>query len=345
MRSTSARTFVCVGLAALAVGASAAAAPATSPDRNGKLAFRRLFNPAHTWGALFTANPDGSAVRQLTHPARSVSDVEPDWSPDGKEIVFQRIDGNGCGSACETDEIDVVASDGSHLQRLAYDPPSKGCESGGRPARGICRSVPEWSPDGKEIAFQCQVQASSAGDPGYSRICLMDANGSNVRALPQTPPAGLSDGAPAWSPDGKQIAFDRGVRNQEAVFVTNADGSHARQVTSWGLRAGQPDWSPDGKRILFYSNKDGPTKVSANLYTIDADSTRLQQLTHASGGKVQYLSATFSPDGKWITFGRTPGAGAAGNADVYVMHADGTHVADVTNSAIWDSGTDWGPRG
>src|SRR6266516_3187287 len=280
MRSTSARTFVCVGLAALAVGASAAAAPATSPDRNGKLAFRRLFNPAHTWGALFTANPDGSAVRQLTHPARSVSDVEPDWSPDGKEIVFQ-----------------------------------------------------------------CQVQASSAGDPGYSRICLMDANGSNVRALPQTPPAGLSDGAPAWSPDGKQIAFDRGVRNQEAVFVTNADGSHARQVTSWGLRAGQPDWSPDGKRILFYSNKDGPTKVSANLYTIDADGTRLQQLTNASGGKVQYLSATFSPDGKWITFGRTPGAGKAGNADVFVMHADGTHVLDVTNSAIWDSGTDWGPRG
>lgn len=65
----------------------------------------------------------------------------------------------------------------------------------------------------------------------------MEADGSNVRQLPQTPPAGLSDGAPAWSPDGKQIAFNRGVHDQQAVFVMNADGSNARQLTAWALRA------------------------------------------------------------------------------------------------------------
>jgi Tol biopolymer transport system component len=211
-------------------------------------------------------------------------------------------------------------------------------------AGGICRSVPEWSPDGKLIAYQCQVQPS-ATDPGYSRICVMDADGSHVHALAQTPVTGLSDGAPAWSPDGKELAFDRGVHDQHAIFVMNADGGNARQVTPWSLSGGQPDWSPDGKRLLFYSNYQGPPTVSANLYVIRPDGTGLVRLTHARGGAVQYLSASFSPDGKWIAFGRTPGTGSAGNADIYVMRANGSAVTDVTHSAIWDSGVDWGPSG
>jgi len=333
-----------IGLALVSVAVLAGEAPATPPGANGRLAFRRLFNVQHTWGALFTANPDGSDVRQITHPRRLVSDIEPDWSPDGRKIVFQRSDVNGCGSGCETDEIDVVESDGSHLVRIAHDPPGKGCiKAASTPAGGVCRSVPVWSPDGARIAYQCQVQPS-ASDPGYSRICLMNADGSHVVQLPQTPPGGLSDSAPAWSPNGKQLALGRGVGDQRAVFVIDTDGGNARQVTRWSLRGGQPDWSPDGKRIVFYSNRDGPTSVSANLYTISPDGSGLTQLTHARGGRVQYLSASFSPDGKWIAFGRTPGVGAAGNADVYVMRADGTQVRDVTRSAIWDSGVDWGPR-
>ena len=332
--------FAAVALLSL-LGAGGALA--TPPGTNGKLAFRRLFNAQHTWGALFTANPDGTALHQITRPRKLVADIEPDWSPDGRLLVFQRIDVNGCGAGCETDEIDAVSKDGSKLSRLAYDPPGKGCIRGGRPAGGVCRAVPTWSPDGQRIAFQCEVQPSTV-DPGYSRICVMDAEGSHARELPQEPASGLSDSAPNWSPDGKQIAFGRGVRDQQAVFVMKADGSDARQVTPWSLRAGQPDWSPDGKRLVFYSNRSGPTDVSANLYTIHADGTGLEQLTHAGGGRIQYLSASFSPDGAWIAFSRTPGVGAAGNADVYVMRADGTGVRNVTRSAIWDSGVDWGRR-
>ena len=172
----------------------------------------------------------------------------------------------------------------------------------------------------------------------------MNADGSNVRQLPQSPASGLDDGQPAWSPDGRQIAFGRGVQDQRAVFVMDANGANARQVTPWALRGGQPDWSPDGKRLVFYSNWDGPQSVSANLYTAAPDGSGLRQLTHARGGKVQYLSASFSPDGKWIAAGRTPGVGSVGNADIFVLRTDGSGLRDVTRSAIWDSSVDWGPR-
>ncbi len=58
-----------------------------------------------------------------------------------------------------------------------------------------------------------------------------------------------------------------------------------------------------------------PSTVSANLYTISPSGRGLKQLTRARGGSVQNLSATFSPDGRWITFARTPGIGKGGNAD------------------------------
>ena len=97
-------------------------------------------------------------------------------------------------------------------------------------------------------------------------------------------------------------------------------------------------------RIVFTSNQDGRSKVSANLYTVRPDGTGLVQLTHASGGNVQYLSASFSPDGKWLTVSRTPGSGKKGNADVYVLRADGTGLRQVTRAPAWDSSTDWGAR-
>jgi TolB protein len=331
-------------VAAVAVlGGAAAAAHATVPGGNGKLAFRRYLDERHTWGALFTANPNGSAIRQITHTPKGVLDVEPDWSPDGMHIAFQRTALNGCGPGCETDEIDVVDGDGSDLTRLAYDPPGTGCARDRRSAGGVCRGVPAWSPDSGQIAFTCEILP--AGDrPAHSRICVLNADGTGLRELAPTADVGVNDTAPSWSPDGTRIAFARGAGGRRGVFVMNADGSNPRQLTPWPLRAGQPDWSPDGRRILFYSNWEGPAGISANLHTIDVAGTGLRELTHARGGRVQYLSATFSPDGKWITFSCTPGLGRAGNADVYVMHADGTQVRDVTRSAIWDSGTDWGPR-
>ena len=339
---------VTISLALAAVLGVAGTASATAPGTNGKIAFRRYLDQEHTISALFTANPDGSGARQISHPGKGVLDIKPDWSPNGKRIVFQRSDANGCGAGCETEEIDVVSSDGSNLKRVAFDSGSgKGCMDAR--AGGVCREVPVWSPDGRRIAFECSTLSSPARNPYLGRICVMSANGSSVHRLPETQ-VGVEDSAPSWSPDGRRIAFQRVVENtggeaiRDAVFVMSVSGHGLRQVTPWTLRAGQPDWSPDGKRILFYSNWGGPSDVSANLYTIGVNRAGLKQLTHANGGTIQHLSATYSPDGQWIVFAKKPGTGKDGNADIFVMRVDGTHLRNVTRSAIWDSGADWGPR-
>lgn len=331
------RALVLVFVLAIAI-ITALAARGTAPGANGDLVFRRYFDDSHTWGAIFTTSTRGTQVRQVTHPSKGVLDNVPDWSPDGRRIAFQRVDPNGCGPRCETDEIWVVTRGGKGLRRVAYDPTGTGCFTRGHGAGGICRNAPGWSPDGKQIAFSCESL------PKGERTCVVNADGSGLHELTQTPGSGESDEWPQWSPDGRRLAVQRVLGDRRAVFVLDADGRNPRRITPWSLRGGEPDWSPDGRRIVFTSNEDGPSSVSANLYTVRPDGTGLKRLTHARGGHVRYLSASFSPDGKWLTVSRTPGSGKKGNADVYVMHADGTGLQQVTRVATWESSTDWGSR-
>jgi Tol biopolymer transport system component len=318
----SARFVAALGLAVV-LGSSAAAAWATAPGPNGKLVFRRYFDTPQTWGGLFTANPDGTSVQQITRPVKGVLDNEPDWSPDGSKIVFERA-----AFRARRVQIYTVNDDGTGLKRIL---PSAACDGGEAPA---------WTPDGERIAFLC-----------HYRLVIVNADGTRPQPVTSGSRSTWWDGDPQFSPDGTRVVFQRidprtKPRAGFALFIVNADGTGERRLTPWALRAGDhPDWSPDGKRILFRSNINGPTGVSANLYTIRPDGTGLTQLTHARGGRVQNLSASFSPDGKWITFSRTPGTGKDGNADVFVMRANGSGVRNVTRSEIWDSATDWGARG
>jgi TolB protein len=345
MSSTRMITLLLVAIAG-ASAIAAGAARATPPGKNGQIVFRRYLNAEHSAGALFVVGPDGSGLRQLTHPAAgSVLDNEPDWSPNGKQVVFQRADDSACSdNSCETSEIWVVNADGSGAHAVARDPAGKNCATDNKPAGGLCRSSPAWSADGTRVIFSC----GTPWIPGFAvseGLCIVNADGSGTQTFLQAP-KGMNDDGPQFSPDGQRIAFERAFDSSDggtlkvAVFVMNADGSNARRVTPWGLRGGDhPDWSPDGKRILFTSNIDGSSSVSSNKYTVRPDGTGLHALTHARGGSTQWLSSSYSPDGKWITLARRSGND---NASVYVMRADGTHVRRVTHSSFWDSAPDWG---
>ena len=176
-----------------------------------------------------------------------------------------------------------------------------------------------------------------------SAIAVMDADGGNVRQLTQLRrPTSSEDQQPVWSPDGKQIAFQRenSIDNpvgHRAIFVVNAAGGEVRRLTPWRLDAGDhPDWSPDGKRIVFRSATFKFT--ASNLWTVRRDGTGLKQLTRLPATN-QLLSASYSPDGHWIVFSKT---GHAGLPDLFAMRPDGTGLRQITRTRVWDSSPDWG---
>jgi TolB protein len=333
---------IAVAVAALVLFAGVAGqALATFPGRNGRLAFRRYFNPQHTAGALFTAKPSGSDVRQITHPPKGVLDTEPDWSPDGTQIVFYRDDPNGCGEGCEASNIYTVNADGSELTRVTD------CSTAAT-QKGAClfAADPAWSPDGSHIVFAEDVAPFANDTPFWTGLVTIRADGTHLRRVTrgQTHPVSFFDHGPQWSPDGRWLVFQRDsfARNHWAVFISQSDGSHARRLTPWSMDAGDhPDWSPDGQEILFRSHVD--EDVQSNIYTIHADGTDLDQLTHYHDLKLNPLSSSFSPSGKRITFSRFPATGGE-NADVFTMNLHGAHLHNVTRSTIWDSATDWGSR-
>jgi Tol biopolymer transport system component len=334
-------------LAAFAVSAAlCAAAPtahATFPDHNGRIAFRRYLNEERTWGAVFTIKANGTDEHQVTFPPPGYVDQNPDVSPDGRRITFER---NSMTSCC-TQEVYVVDVDGANLTKLTpSNTPDEDClfNTG-------CAGAPAWSPDGTKIAFGRQI-GPIVDDLAYeAAIYVMRADGTHLRQITQqVHPATGEDTNPQWSPDGRSLVFQRNnVRGAQpeggiALWTVNLRTGHEQRITPFDLRAGDtPDWSPDGQRILFHSNNDGDPDVSANLYTVRADGTDLRQLTFEEGGVRNVLGSSYSPDGKRIVFGRRPATGGT-NADIFIIKVDGTHERALTQTVLYDSYPDWGPR-
>jgi Tol biopolymer transport system component len=336
-------------LAAFTVlGVVAATAWATPPGKNGRIVFRRYLDSARTTGALFTVNPDGTRVRQVTRPARGVIDQYPDWSPNGQRLVFHRMvtcppGGSRDGLDGTCDRVYTVRPDGKGLKLLvpcAFD--------ASRPYPGSCvgAHTPAWSSDGAKIAFSYSlVNRDYVGSFNLQKaIWIVDADGTNRRQLTQLTPGSSWDAGPQWSPDDSKIVFTRVdlVRKEDAVFTVDVESGEVFQVTPWGLHAGgDPDWSPDGEWIVLTTQ---PGDGSEDVHKVHPDGTALTKLTGRQRGGFRYLSSSFSPDGTMIVTARTPGAGPAGAADLVIMKADGSGARPLTRTRLWESSVDWGPR-
>lgn len=341
------KRIACVGsLVVACVALSSAPAQATFPDGNGRIAFRRFLDAERSTGAVFTVDPDGSDEFQVTHPPEGFVDRNPDVSPDGRAIVFQR-------EGPIMSDIFVVNSDGTGLRRLT----NRGFPRGNcLPDHGECNSSPAWAPHGKRIVFS-RAFGSVVDDLSETvALFVMRADGTHVHQLTQRnqPTTGATgqDGEPQFSPDGRMVLFQRekvrtGVpAGGLAIWTLDLRTRAQHRVTPYRLQAGDtPDWSPDGRRILFHDNLFDES-VNANLYTIRRNGTGLRQLTFADDGITRYLGSSYSPNGRWITFGRRPATGGprTNAADVFVMRTNGTHVHRVTRTRLYDSYPDWGPK-
>lgn len=154
---------------------------------------------------------------------------------------------------------------------------------------------------------------------GVSSLYIIDDDGSNRKLLTNT----LNPGIPRWSPDGKQIVFQRLVNPRNIhrfhLFLMNADGTNIQQLTSPEdtYRDVHPSFSPDGKFVLFRRLKEVGEKWEHCICTINLTTGSIKELSDLPVNK-----PTWSPDGKKIIFFNI---GNLRNemSNIWIMEADG----------------------
>ena len=186
---------------------------------------------------IFVLNVDDyiskkTPAKNLTNNPAAVDD-DPDWSPDGKRIVFTSHAAGDDPANPVSAEIYIMDADGKGKPRRLTNNTEE-------------ERAPDWSPDGKRIAYHCRKGEAQAGRtlPTFE-ICIMNADGTNQTRITNNRVAELSI---SWSPDGRQLVFHRAIGGvgRFQLFTINADGTGEKQFTFVPAYNGFPSW---GKAI------------------------------------------------------------------------------------------------
>lgn len=215
-----------------------------------------------------------------------------------------------------------------------------------------------------------------SGGKNSLEISTINSDGTNLTKILSSNPAVDDDFPPAWSPDGKRIAFGQGgIRAMDTdgsnlrlldltggmcpvwspdgrriasisegngnleIYVMNADGTSPSNLTNNSVWDVNPIWSPDGGKIAFVSNRDG----NYGIYVVNVDGSGQQHL--ASNFSRSFFSPNWppqwSPDGTRIAFT----SNRDGNEEIYVMNSDSTNQQNLTNNPAGDWYPSWSPDG
>jgi Tol biopolymer transport system component len=239
-------------------------------------------------------------------------------------------------------DIYTMNADGSQVTNLTTGP---GWETSGFAHEE--NYEPVWSPDGTKLAF--------TGDRDWNlEIFVMNADGSDPVRLTRH---GDTDTHPTWSPDGTKIAWanDRGEYGYErGIYVMNADGSKKTDLTP-GTRGGDyPSWSPDGTKIAFLGGNrlHWPSGLHlTDIYSMSPDGSDATNLTEDYAVSWEG-PVSWSPDGtRIVAVGRAAEeweedpACSHFSACMYVMKADGSGLATLSNDIYVYPAPVWSPDG
>ena len=161
----------------------------------------------------------------------------------------------------------------------------------------------------------------------------MDDLGRNIRPLTQGP----GDSRPAWSADGRQIAFQSQRRGSPDIWIVDVESATETLVVGSGRAETSPSFAPDGSRVAYSADRFGQYDV----FTVAVDGTDEQRLTDAAAHD---LEPSWSPDGERVAYAtfrdRIP--------HVAIVNADGTGARPCSrfpnSDPPWGIGTPSGRR-
>ena len=222
------------------------------------------FSQGYVWAVydtfdIFTANPDGSNLKQLTDTPGY--DAETTISRQGKLVFTSKRNG----------DLDIYTMDrnGWNVKRLTNE---LGYDGG-----------PFWSYDGKQIVYRAYHPQTEKEKADYTAllkqnlirptvldIWVMNADGSNKRQLTKLNKASF---APYFFPDGKRIIFSSNAADPKGrdfdLYMIGVDGSGMERITYNNTFDGFPMFSPDGKKLVFASNRNAAKQGDTNIFIAD----------------------------------------------------------------------------
>ena len=260
---------------------------------------------------------DGTHRRQLNHSGLDVH-FDPSWAPDGRRIVFRissRKDPIPDPDGIGLDSIGVVDIANGRLTLI--QPPQGGL-------------FPDWSPLGNLILLSTVdggLHAFADGRHPPDTVHTIRPDGSGLTNLSHR-----VGECGEWSPDGKRILFcSHSGDGDFETWVMNADGSHARRLTSSPGRNHGAMWSPDGRQIAFNTTRNG----DGELWVMNADGSEphpVLRLPQTNEGPAAWLPqgivfTSFVPDAPVPTW--------------FVVRPDGTHLASLPQLDGLSDPLDW----